>query len=534
MVDKADLSWRREIEYPMLGRVRGRFHTGPLMVRTTDPFGLVRLDRHFQATTEVMVTPVVEILPAMRSAGGAGSAGEARPHRVGVTGQDDVLVREYRQGDDRRRIHWRSTARRGDLMVRREEQAWDPTASVLLDARVGAHAGRGMHSSLEWAISAAASVAVHFLDDGFGVEIYEPDGSMHIAGHLGQHSTASSDLALSRLTDLRARPTTSIHYAVEAADVDKAGQLVVAIMGRMTPDDASSLLRLRRNRAQGLAMVIDIDTFSDEPTSERTRRQHELATEILIENQWRVVEVQRGHERRPGLVGPGPAGSGCLMRASDRFVLASDRGRAADQLHRATADLRQLLPRSVLVRGAGAGRRRPSVLRRARLTAGFVFAAQLAAARGAPVRRRRPSRPAAASPGTRTTSTCGSRASSTCRPRRPRWSADAGVKIIFVSVIGVIFVLTDLLVSGLDRPAWGIVPPAAAFVVPALGLGIDTGMAPFACLALGYLGILVADGLNRTGRWTRGLSRDSADGFGTATPMVWRAAGSDRRTGAGR
>ena len=57
VVDKADLSWRREVEYPMLGRVRGRFHTGPLMVRTTDPFGLVQLDRQFQATTEVMITP---------------------------------------------------------------------------------------------------------------------------------------------------------------------------------------------------------------------------------------------------------------------------------------------------------------------------------------------------------------------------------------------------------------------------------------------------------------------------------------------
>jgi transglutaminase-like putative cysteine protease len=103
--------------------------------------------------------------------------------------------------------------------------------------------------------------------------------------------------------------------------------------------------------------------------------------------------------------------------------------------------------------------------------------------------------------------------------------ADAGVKIIFVSVLGLIFVLTDLLVSGLERPAWGVAPPAAAFVVPAIGLGIDTGIMSFACLAFGYLGILVADGLNRTGRWTRGLSRDSADGFGTATPMVWRAAG---------
>lgn len=294
VVDKADLSWWREIEYPLLGRVRGRFHTGPLMVRTTDPFGLVRLDRHFLATTEVMVTPVVEVLAAMRSAGGAGSAGDARPHRVGVTGQDDVLIREYHHGDDRRRIHWRSTARRGELMVRREEQAWDPSASVLLDARIGAHAGRGLHGSLEWAVSAAASVAVHFLDDGYGVEIYEPDGSLRIAGSLGQHSTASSDLAISRLTDLRARPTTSLHYAIEAADLDKAGQLVVAVLGRLTPKDANGLLRLRRNRAQGLAMVLDVDTFAEESDSERTRDLHNLAVEILTDNQWRVVRVQRG------------------------------------------------------------------------------------------------------------------------------------------------------------------------------------------------------------------------------------------------
>src|SRR6478735_9933936 len=170
VVDKADLSWRRVVEYPMLGRVRGRFHTGPLMVRTTDPFGLVQLDRQFTATTEVMVTPEVVPLPLIRTAGGGGSTGEARPHRVGVVGQDDVLVREYRQGDDVRRIHWRSTARLGELMVRREEQAWDPSAPIILDSRARAHAGPGMHSSLEWAISAAGSVAIHFLADGFGVE----------------------------------------------------------------------------------------------------------------------------------------------------------------------------------------------------------------------------------------------------------------------------------------------------------------------------------------------------------------------------
>src|SRR6478752_5886912 len=238
LVDRADLSWRREVEYPLLGRVRGRFHTGPLMVRTTDPFGLVRLDRRFVATSEVMITPQVFPLPAMRAAGGAGSAGEARPHRIGVVGQDDALVREYRQGDDVRRIHWRSTARLGELMVRREEQAWDPSASIILDSRAGAHAGPGMHSSLEWAISAAASIALHFLSDGFGIEIYEAEGPLHISGTSGQHSSASSELVVSRLTDLKPRSTRTMHYAVESATIDRPGQLVVAIMGRMSAQDA--------------------------------------------------------------------------------------------------------------------------------------------------------------------------------------------------------------------------------------------------------------------------------------------------------
>jgi uncharacterized protein (DUF58 family) len=293
LVDRPDLRWRRVVEYPLLGRVRGRFSTGPLTVRTTDPFGLVRLDRQFVATTEVMVTPRVVPLSTIRTIGGGSNTGEERPHRVGVVGQDDVLVREYRQGDDVRRIHWRSTARVGDLMVRREEQSWDPSASIVLDSRASAHAGRGMHSSLEWAVSAAASIGIHFLDHGFGIEIYEADGPLHISGTMGQHSSASAELVLSRLTDLKARATTTLRYAIESAAIDRPGQLVIAILGRLTAAEANTLLRLRRNRAQGLAMVLDVDTFADQPGTEQ-QAQHELAAQILRENQWWVIEVRQG------------------------------------------------------------------------------------------------------------------------------------------------------------------------------------------------------------------------------------------------
>jgi transglutaminase-like putative cysteine protease len=102
---------------------------------------------------------------------------------------------------------------------------------------------------------------------------------------------------------------------------------------------------------------------------------------------------------------------------------------------------------------------------------------------------------------------------------------DNGVKLIFVTVIGMIMIMTDLLVSGVGRPAWAIAPPATLFLVPALGLGTDTGVISFCYIAVGYLAILIAEGLNGTARWTGGLSRDSAEGFGTAMPVVWRAAG---------
>jgi len=103
--------------------------------------------------------------------------------------------------------------------------------------------------------------------------------------------------------------------------------------------------------------------------------------------------------------------------------------------------------------------------------------------------------------------------------------ANDGVKFILVTVIGLIMIMTDLLVSGIGRPVWGIAPPAALFLVPAIGLASDTGAFHFLCIAVGYLAILIAEGLNSTTRWTRGLTRDSAEGFGTATPVVWRAAG---------
>lgn len=100
----------------------------------------------------------------------------------------------------------------------------------------------------------------------------------------------------------------------------------------------------------------------------------------------------------------------------------------------------------------------------------------------------------------------------------------AGVKFLFVSAIGIIAVMTDVLAAGIRRPAWAIAPPATLFLIPAIGLEVDTPVRSLLCIAVGYLGILIAEGLNSTGRWSVSLSHDTDQGLGTAQPVVWRAA----------
>ncbi|HEY9290397.1 MAG TPA: DUF58 domain-containing protein, partial [Microlunatus sp.] len=303
-IDRAGVTWRREVEFPLLGRVRGRWTCGPLMVHTQDPFGLVRHDQQFVATSEVLVTPQIVPLSPIAATGGAGSSGESQPHRIGIIGADDVLIREYRHGDDVRRVHWRSTARRGDLMVRREEQAWDPAARIILDSRAGAHAGQGIHNSLEWAVSAAASAGLRFIDDGYRLEVFEADGTMDLGTVSGLNRTVAGDLLISRLTDLRPRRSYSLRYALQAVATDHSGELLVAILGRLSADDAHALLRARGQHTQGLAMLLDVDSFdravhgdADDPqTQPDPRRIAELnaTADLLAGEGWRVVVVSRG------------------------------------------------------------------------------------------------------------------------------------------------------------------------------------------------------------------------------------------------
>ena len=168
------------LRYPLRPGLRGVHRIGPLVARATDPLGLAELSHELAGADRLVVLP--RVVAAARVAGrprpGADAAGAA-PARQG-TGLADVLVRPYQQGDELRRVHWRSTARHDELMVRQEERPWRGGTTVLLDRRDAAHRGRGPAASLEFAISLVASIGVHLIGRGAPVTVATEDGGQLI------------------------------------------------------------------------------------------------------------------------------------------------------------------------------------------------------------------------------------------------------------------------------------------------------------------------------------------------------------------
>lgn len=285
--------WERVITYPLMGLARGRHHVGPMLVRAVDPFGLAQVDRQFRNADELIVTPHIAPLANLGSAAGSGRSGESTPQRIGLVGQDDVLIREYRLGDDMRRVHWRSSAKLGELMVRREEQAWDPTASVLLDSRAERHAGQGRSSSFEWAVSAAASVCHHFIRSGFRVRLVDSAGLLHEAGR--EDPSAGREAITLTLTDEQPRPQINLAQAVAAANPGRQGELLIAVLGQLTLADAADLLGARRDTSNGIAIVLDIPTFaSRSQRNKHISEEHSEAVNRLRNARWTVLEVRGG------------------------------------------------------------------------------------------------------------------------------------------------------------------------------------------------------------------------------------------------
>ena len=292
VLDKIEPRGVREVSYPISSDVRGRFPVGPLSVRLTDPFGLCELSRSFASVDELIVTPVLSRLPAVRLGGDWAGGGEAASRSVSTSGTDDAATREYRQGDDLRKVHWRSTARVGELMVRREEQPFQSRATLLLDGRAAAHRGDGPGSSFEWSVSAVASIGVTLSRAGFALSLLRESGEA--LSPLGLPLTEG--LLLDSLATVGPTRGGSMDGAVERLRRGGLGGVLIAVLGALDLEDAQQLARLRTGANVCVGVLLDSDSWA--PVSPRARetalRQHEQAATLLTGAGWRVLPASHG------------------------------------------------------------------------------------------------------------------------------------------------------------------------------------------------------------------------------------------------
>jgi len=287
-VERIGAGQHRTVRYAVRSDVRGRYPVGPLRLRLTDAFGLVELTRSFSALDRLTVVPAVLPLPPAHLPGARLTGTGATARSVTARGEEDASIREYRHGDDLRKVHWRSTARAGKMMVRREERPWQARATLLLDTRHGAHAGDAPNSSFEWAVTATASIGVHLLRNGFVVSLIT-GSAQPLVGISTEH------LLLDALAD--ARLTRNRGFATMTPVMRSAARegTLIAILGASTEDEASRLANVRAGLSSSIAICIDPTTWLplDPAGRHRATEAAHRQARIYGQHSWRVIPADR-------------------------------------------------------------------------------------------------------------------------------------------------------------------------------------------------------------------------------------------------
>ncbi|MBN2622745.1 MAG: DUF58 domain-containing protein [Acidimicrobiales bacterium] len=228
---------------------RGVVGVGPLRVVVTDPFGLVQAGTTAAPRVDVTVYPHVDdVRPVPFTTSNDPMAGALHPQALGRTGDDFYALRPYVVGDDLRRIHWRSTARHDELLVRQQEQPWQGRTTVLLDVRRAGH----VPESFERAVSAAASVVTANAARRDLVRLVTTDGADSGFGSGSAHTRA----LLEHLAVVESTGGASLRGTIDLVRRDGQGALVV-VVGQTVPDELASIGRL--SQRFGLVIVVQVD-----------------------------------------------------------------------------------------------------------------------------------------------------------------------------------------------------------------------------------------------------------------------------------
>lgn len=235
--------------YGVTGKKRGVYTLGPSAAESGDPFGIFPRRAGIGGKQEIVVYPHVytadEIGVPFRE-----MLGELVPPRALV--EDPMLIagsREYRPGDPLRRMHWKATARTGELQIRLLDPSTTATLLIALNLNTFQYLWQGVDiERMEATINAAASLAVWALDRGYATGI-RTNGSVMGSDREIRIAPSASLRQASVILDHLARLSFSGRYAAEHILLDEARRLEArASIAFVTPILTAEILDVLTSR----------------------------------------------------------------------------------------------------------------------------------------------------------------------------------------------------------------------------------------------------------------------------------------------
>lgn len=232
------------LSYRLRATTRGVHWLGPFTVTVADPFGIARRTVELGDLTRVVVTPAPRELVSTGAVMGRSGGAQPTPSNRYGQGYDDLVARPWAPGDSMRRIHWRASAHRDELMVRQEERETSPDARVVFDRAVerfspAAATTPGADDAFETAVTACVSVVTRLVRDGFTVEVVDSTGALLCepvdgGDEAGLHAMQTS------LADVRAHAAGTLSPSALGLSGDLRGPVVI-VTGHLTEADAVAL-----------------------------------------------------------------------------------------------------------------------------------------------------------------------------------------------------------------------------------------------------------------------------------------------------
>lgn len=235
-----------EVSYDAPTSRRGVVEAGPLEITRRDPLGLVGVVRRYGSSIRVWVRPRVHLIGSVPV--GLSRSMDGRVDRVPHGSITFAALREYVVGDDLRQVHWRTSARVGELMVREHVDTSLPRIVVLLDDRAGAHTRDAAgESTFEAACEAAASVLVAAVQADVHVELALMSGAAASGAGLAGPAVVGPMLDLLAEATLVPGPRDAalLRSAVEGLRLRRLGDTLIVLTGPPDEEELGAVAALR-------------------------------------------------------------------------------------------------------------------------------------------------------------------------------------------------------------------------------------------------------------------------------------------------